>query len=402
MRAVSRPPPVRYVFVVTALASGGTLTVMREFWRRLDLSGRVEVISHGPDSVSIEQPLTVTGGRFGGPMRFPAIWIYALRTLAAAVRAARRPGRVVLLPQDSLATGAATALAGRLTGTPVLLMEHGSAVTVDSGYFWHERLQFPRRRDRLMKPLLRGSVWLLHRLCLRLVDRVLTAGSETEARLRSLGVEPARMERYHFPVDLERLRPADASRRAAARAALGVDADALVLASVSRLTHEKGLDLVIRALAAVPAGARPLLVLGGDGPERAALEDAARATGIEARFLGELAPEGVAELLSAADLFVYAGRQGANTPYAVLEAMAAGLGVIASTEPAVHAEMLGDGRGRAVPAGDADALAAAIGELATSPRVRADAGRRARAFVERWHAPEVLDRELATIFGGFA
>jgi glycosyltransferase involved in cell wall biosynthesis len=281
-------------------------------------------------------------------------------------------------------------------------MEHGSAVAVASDYFWRERLRFPRRRDRLMKPLLRGSVWLLHRLCLRLVDRFLTAGSETEAQLRSLGVEPARMERYHFPVDLERLRPADASRRAAARAALGLDADALVLASVSRLTHEKGLDLVIRALAAVPAGARPLLVLGGDGPERAALEDAARATGIEARFLGELAPEGVAELLSAADLFVYAGRQGANTPYAVLEAMAAGLGVIASTEPAVHAEMLGDGRGRAVPAGDADALAAAIGELAASAELRADAGGKARAFVERWHAPEVLDRELATIFGGFA
>ncbi len=394
--------PVRYVFVVTALARGGTLSVMREFWARLAKAGRIEVISHGPDSVAIDEPVTTTAGRFGGPMRFPAIWIYAWRTFRAALGAARSEGRAVLLPQDSLATGAAAVLAGRLAGAPVLLMEHGSAIAVASDYFWRERLRMPRMRDRLTKPLLRASVWLLHRLCLRFVDHVLTAGAESEDQLRRLGVEASRMTRYHFPVDLERYRPSDESRRADARAAMGLGANELVLASVSRLTPEKGIDLVIAALASLPAAERPLLVVGGAGPQRAALEADASKAGVDARFVGELPPEQVAELLAAADLFVYAGRQGANTPYAVLEAMATGLAVVATTEPAVHGEMLAEGRGFAVPPNDPESMAGAIRRLAGSSELRAEVGRNARAYIERWHAPGVLDRELEAVIGRFA
>jgi glycosyltransferase involved in cell wall biosynthesis len=390
---------VRYVFFVTALAPGGTLSVMREFWARLDRAGRVEVISHGPDRVAVSHPVTVTGGRFGGPLRFPAIWIYAYRTFRAARRAARGKGPTILLPQDSLATGAAVGLAGWMSGTPVLLMEHGTAVAVASDYFWRERIRTPRRRDRLTKPLLRASVHLLHRLSLRTADRVLVAGAESEGRLRELGVHPERIDRYHFPVDLDRFRPADAERRAAARVRWSVDEADVVVASVSRLTPEKGLDLVVDALARLP-GAAPTLVLAGDGPEREPLSRRAASAGVPVRFVGGLHdPAEVADLLAAADVFVYAGRQGANTPYAVLEAMAAGLPVVATTEPAVHAAMLAEGRGIAVPPDDVDALSNGLARFAASAQLRSDAGRGARAYVEEHHAPSVLDRELAAIFG---
>lgn len=391
---------VRYVFVVTALAPGGTLSVMRAFWARLERSGRVEVISHGPLRASIPYPVTVTGGRFGGPLRFPAIWIYAFRTFRAALRAARRPGPTILLPQDSLATGAAVGLAGWLSGTPVLLMEHGTAVAVASDYFWRERVRTPRLRDRLTKPLLRASVGLLHRISLRTADRILVAGAESEEQLRSMGVRPARMDRYHFPVDLDRFRPPDAGRRDAARARWAIGGTAPVLVSVSRLAPEKGLDLVVDALGGLPAAHRPLLVLAGDGPERDALAGRSERAAVDVRFVGALdGPDDVAALLAAADIFVYAGRQGANTPYAVLEAMAAGLAVVASTEPAVHGSMLADGRGIAVPPDDVEALRAALAGFLAAPQLRAEAGRRARAYVERHHAPSVLDHELAAIFG---
>jgi len=391
---------VRYVFLVTAIAPGGTLSVMRQFWSRLERSGRVEVISHAPAAVPIPYPLTVTGGRFGGPLRFPAVWIYAVRTFRAALRAARRPGRTVLLPQDSLGTGAAVGLAGWLTGTPVLLMEHGTAVAVASDYFWRERVRTPRLRDRLTKPLLRASVVLLHRLSLRTADRVLVAGDESEAQLRRAGVGPERMDRYHFPVDLDRFRPADADRRMAARARWGLDVPEPVVVSVSRLAPEKGLDLVVDAVGGLPAADRPVLVFAGEGPERAALAARAREAGVATRFVGALEdPADVAALLDAADIFVYAGRQGANTPYAVLEAMAAGLAVVASTEPAVHRAMLADGRGIAVPPGDIDALRTALARFLATPSLRVESGHRARAYVEQQHAPSVLDHELAVIFG---
>ena len=391
---------IRYVFVVTALAPGGTLSVMREFWARLEGSGRVEVISHGPDRALIPHPVTVTGGRFGGPLRFPAIWIYAYRTFRAALRASRRQGPAVLLPQDSLATGAAVGLAGWMTGTPVLLMEHGTAVAVASDYFWRERIRTPRLRDRLTKPFLRVSAHLLHRLSLRTADRVLVAGRESEEQLRRMGVDAERMDRYHFPVDLRRFRPSNAERREAGRARWALEGAGTVLVSVSRLAPEKGLDLVVDALSGLPAAERPLLVLAGDGPERKALVRRAERAGVATRFVGAIDDAAdVAELLAAADIFVYAGRQGTNTPYAVLEAMAAGLAVVASTEPAIHGPMLADGRGIAVPPDDIEALRAALARLAGAPRLRAEAGRRARAYVEEHHAPAILDHELAVIFG---
>lgn len=391
---------VRYVFVVTALAPGGTLSVMRQFWPRLERTGRVEVISHAPVRIAVPYPVTVTGGRFGGPMRFPAIWIYAIRTFRAALGAARRPGPTVLLPQDSLATGAAVGLAGWLTGTPVLLMEHGTAVAVASDYFWRERIRTPRLRDRLTRPLLRGSVALLHRLSLRTANRVLVAGDESDEQLRRMGVRPDRLDRYHFPVDLERFRPADADRRKAARRRWSLASTDRILVSVSRLAPEKGLDLVVDALGGLPSAQRPTLVLAGDGPEREALAERADRARVATRFVGALHdPADVAELLAAADIFVYAGRQGTNTPYAVLEAMAAGLAVVASTEPAVHGPMLAEGRGIAVPSGDVGALRAAFTRFLAAPQLRAESGRRARAHVEEHHAPSVLDHELAAIVG---
>jgi glycosyltransferase involved in cell wall biosynthesis len=143
-------------------------------------------------------------------------------------------------------------------------------------------------------------------------------------------------------------------------------------------------------------------LVSGAGPQRAALEADASKAGVGVRFVGELAPEQVAELLAAADLFVYAGRQGANTPYAVLEAMASGLAVVATTEPAVHAEMLAEARGLAVPPNDPASMADAIRRIAASSELRAEFGRNARAYIERRHAPEVLDREIEAVIGRFS
>lgn len=400
MQTTLRAP--RFVFAVTALARGGTLSVMRAVWPSLERHGRVDVISHGPDSVAAERPVTHAGGRFSAPMRFPAIWVYFVRMTWACVRSVRGRGTSVLLPQDSMATGAAAGLAGWLTGTPVVVMEHGSAIAVVSDYYWNERMVARRFRDRLTKPILRLSAVTLHRLCLRLADAALIAGEESAAPYRAAGMPDARLFRYHFPVDLERFHPASATQRAQARQRFGLPGDAVVVVSVSRLTPEKGLDVLVDAVGDLDATSRPVLALGGDGPQRGALERQARGRNVESIFTGALDPSGVASLLSAGDIFVYAGRQGANTPYAVLEAMAGGLAVVATTEPRVHAEMLADGRGIAVPADDRRAMATAIGQLVHDPERRDAMGAAARAFVAEQHSPERLDAELDALVEGVA
>ena len=399
----------RFIFVVWGLTNGGTLSVLRQFWPRLAAHGEIELLTHGPNSVEVDLPTRVVGGAFSTPLRFPGIWVYFARMAIAALRAAGSdPRRSVLIAQDSLATGAAAAVAGRLLGVPVLIMEHGTTTAIRSRYFWRHRLPVGSIPDRLRRPFLRSSIRLLHTLCLRLADGALLAGDEAATIYERAGLGGRRLMRYHFPVDLDRFRPATDDERARSRAELGLPTDALVIASVSRLAPEKGLDRLVAAVAGAVAAAgapRPVLVMAGGGPLREPLERQAASAGVDLHFAGNLDADRVAELLRAADLFVYAGLQGVNTPYAVLEAMASGLPVVATTAPQIHAEMLANGRGAAVRPGDVSAMAGAIARYLASADARRASGTAARRYVEEHHAPEVLDREvdelLARLAAGF-
>ena len=99
-------------------------------------------------------------------------------------------------------------------------------------------------------------------------------------------------------------------------------------------------------------------------------------------------------VLHAADCFVYPARRGANTPYAVLEAMACGLAVVATTAPPIHGSMLADGRGIAVEPGDRDALRDGILAFLRDPPRAAAAGAAARGYVETHHSPAEADRAV--------
>jgi glycosyltransferase involved in cell wall biosynthesis len=117
----------------------------------------------------------------------------------------------------------------------------------------------------------------------------------------------------------------------------------------------------------------------GDGPERAALEAAAATAQVE--LLGERGD--VPEQLAASDVFVLSSRS-EGMPMSILEAMAAGLPVVASAVGGIP-EIVRDGEtGLLVPPGDADALAAALGRLLDDDglRRRLGAAGRERALDE--------------------
>ena len=185
--------------------------------------------------------------------------------------------------------------------------------------------------------------------------------------------------------------PADRIR---ARQALGLPSDALVVAFLGRLSPEKAPEVLLRA-----ARGAPLRVLiAGDGPLRAALE--AEANPEQVRFLG-FVPD-AAGVLAAADVLALPSRT-EGLPMAVLEAMAAGVPVVASAVGSLP-EVLGDGAGVLVPPGDADALRAALEQLADAKgrEALAIAARRrvesryaaatmARSYRERLYQP-ALDR----------
>lgn len=136
--------------------------------------------------------------------------------------------------------------------------------------------------------------------------------------------------------------------------------------SVGRLVPIKGFDTLIRALAQaaprLPAGWR--LAIVGDGPERAALERLAAECGVAGRVVFAGYRRHAGAWFAQAGGFCFASR-GEAFGRVLHEALLARLPVVAASGPGVN-EVLGHGRmGRLVNAGDVDAFAAAMVEIAT-------------------------------------
>lgn len=150
------------------------------------------------------------------------------------------------------------------------------------------------------------------------------------------------------------------------------DAAVPTIVTVGRLAWPKDVSTLIRALARLDAGSfRALLV--GDGPDRPAVERELTELGLEhaVAVLGERGD--VAAILAASDIFVLASVS-EGLPMSILEAMAAGLPVVASQVGGVAEEVEDGVTGILVPAGDPELLAGALRRLLTDPRLRRELG----------------------------
>jgi teichuronic acid biosynthesis glycosyltransferase TuaC len=204
---------------------------------------------------------------------------------------------------------------------------------------------------------------------------IVTVSEALRGRLIELGVPGNRIEILRNGVDLELFAPQD---RAAARRELGLDAAGPVVLSVGWLAPQKSFDLVIRAAAALPD---TLLVIVGEGPEKAALQRLARdlQTGERVRFLGTMPQQRLATVYNAADVLVLASaREG--LPNVVLEALACGTPVVATAVGGLPEIVRVGAAGRLVQERTPEAIAAALRDLLADPPGRAAV----RACAERF------------------
>lgn len=137
-----------------------------------------------------------------------------------------------------------------------------------------------------------------------------------------------------------------------------------VLVAVGRLAPQKGFDVLVEALARLPKQVR--LVIFGEGPQRAALEQQARRLDVAERLdLPGYCADPQAEI-AVADGFVLSSRF-EGSPNALVEALATGVPVVATDCPYGPAEILQQGRvAPLVPVGDVPALAQALLHLLNS------------------------------------
>jgi len=215
------------------------------------------------------------------------------------------------------------------------------------------------------------AIW--QRRVAALADVVLVPSDFAGQRLRSLGA----------PLDWTRVRVLPPPLRPSATA-LHTEAARPVLPGryaliVSRLAPEKGIDVAIEAC----GRAGIALVLAGEGPERAALERAARDAAGEVRFLGRVGDEQLAAVRARAAIALAPSRSAETFGLALAEAMGAGLPVVGSRVGALPEILETD---ELVNPGDAQELAAAIARLAGDR----GAGERARRRIAGICGAEVV------------
>jgi glycosyltransferase involved in cell wall biosynthesis len=168
-------------------------------------------------------------------------------------------------------------------------------------------------------------------------------------------------------------------------------ADGEFALAAGRLTEEKGFDT---AIAAARAAGVPL-VIAGAGPDEPRLRS--MADGADVRFTGRLAPEALAELRRRAAVALAPSRWEEPCPYSVLEALAAGLPVLASDRGGLP-EMVGGTAG--LPATDPAAWRAALSELWQNPRLRAQRGNEGIARARDRHGEERYYERLTRLYDG--
>ena len=239
--------------------------------------------------------------------------------------------------------GVAAVMAARRLGKPITVSARGTDINVVPRHI------LPRRMIR----------WAALQ-----ADGVITVSAALKDGLAAIGVPAERIAVLRNGVDLDTFRPTD---RATARARL--DADRAVLLSVGNLVPGKRHDIAIAALPFLPGHE---LWIAGDGPMAKDLRLRAERLGVSGRvrFLGRVAHDELPNYYAAADiLLLVSEREG--WPNVLLEAMACGTPVIASAVGGVAEIVTHPVAGRVLRENSAEALAAAIGELATAAPDRA-------------------------------
>ena len=237
-----------------------------------------------------------------------------------------------------------------LAGVPVRIATHHGIIE-----------GFPRVLERLHSSLVNiGLASILVNVSRKVLEQAAAAG----------------IRREHMTVIPNGIPPAQLvlNQRPETRMELGLAQDGILVLSVGRLVYQKGHEYLIQAMPAVVRHFPAVqAVICGEGPLRSQLETQINRLDLEAHvhLLGNRMD--IVRYLCAADIFVLPSRW-EGLPVALLEAMAAGLPVVATRVEGVEEVVQGDDQGRLIPPEDARALTESVLALIRDPEGRRHMG----------------------------
>ncbi len=280
--------------------------------------------------------------------------------------------RIHIIHVNSYVPGNYARLAAILMGVPVII-DH-----------WHGFGKFNFKR----------------RLICRFLGRFTTHSLAVSQGVRDYVVEQCRLDPANFRVvynaiDWSRFQR---ERNLRLRQELGAPPDLPLVGLVARLDHwGKGHREFLAAMAVLRKRHPCLGLIIGGGRRQAEMEQMARNLGLAKAvvFLGHR--DDIPDLLAALDIFVLPShREGVSL--ALLEAMAAGLPVIATKVGGLPEVVIHEKTGLLVPAADAEALAQALGRLLEDPSYAKNLGQNARQHVQTYFSIERLGRDINEIY----
>lgn len=259
--------------------------------------------------------------------------------------------------------------------------------------------------------LSRGNplVRLVRNAILRRADAVIAVSGEIEREYRDHRFASRKIVSIPNGVDDGRFRPLAPEDKIRRREELGFPSRGTVLIYAGRISREKGPHLLVRAWRDVARDFPDAhLVLAGSGrlqeetveADLARLLDAPEARDMRGRVLRVGEVPDLAPYLQAADLFVLPSLK-EGLPNALLEAMAAGLPVVASRLPGV-VEALGEGGAEFVVPGESESLARGIRAMLARPERLPEAGRKNRERVLQWYSLEKVADRYAALYSRLA
>ncbi len=232
-------------------------------------------------------------------------------------------------------------------------------------------------------------------------DRVITVSKETMKYVRRLGADKSKTSVIYNGVDIDRFHPRN---KGESRKKLGLPKNRKIILSVRRLVYKNGLDTLIES-ASLVARDHPdtLIVVVGKGPSRKLMEDRIKELGIEdnIKLTGFVPDRLLPVYYDAADYFVLPSASGEGLPLVLLEAMACGLPVVATTVGGTPEIIMHMKNGVLVPARNPEAMAETISKLLSEERLGPAIGEEARRIVEERFTWEENFRQLQSIYSEF-
>jgi glycosyltransferase involved in cell wall biosynthesis len=243
------------------------------------------------------------------------------------------------------------------------------------------------RTRHISAPVPRGplSRWLY----MRAAARVVTTGEALKRQLVAHnGFSEPRIESVPTGIDAGRFRPGE---RKASRARFGLPQDRVLVGIVATLRSWKGHAYLLEAMTHLPEQIE--LVIVGDGPQRAALDEKIAKLGLRGRVRMQGQQADVLPWLRALDIFVLPSFANEGVPQALVQAMLTELPCVTTPVGGIPEVAEHDRTALLVSPRDARALAAAIERLAGDEGLRRELGEAARKHcVEGYSYERMLDR----------